>query len=112
MPDLGGRTTQHGDFQTMTLAQMHMQAGNHQFMVMMLLVDQPGSQFAGMMVINQSDHGHLLPLNPFGLFLDERISWAGALGAAMMLGAILYLAISAEALGSSKPLTGPLERIP
>jgi drug/metabolite transporter (DMT)-like permease len=46
------------------------------------------------------------------LFLGERISWAGAFGAAMMLGAILYLAISAEASSSSKSLTGPLERMP
>jgi drug/metabolite transporter (DMT)-like permease len=46
------------------------------------------------------------------LFLGERISWTGALGAAMMLVAIVYLGICAEASTLPKPLAGPLERTP
>ncbi|MER9655793.1 DMT family transporter [Mesorhizobium sp. M0152] len=46
------------------------------------------------------------------LFLGERVSPMGAIGAAMMLAAIFYLTLSAEAVKSAGPITLTLEETP
>ena len=63
-----------GYLQAMPLAQMDMQAGNNEFMVMMLLIDQPGGQLARVVVVDEHDYRYLLALGSLPFFADEPIA--------------------------------------
>src|SRR6516164_9227974 len=53
---------------------MDVQAGYDQVVMMMLLVDEPGGQFAGVMVIDQGDDGNLFATCLAGLVADQAVA--------------------------------------
>ncbi len=57
-------TAQDRHLQTMPLAEMNVQTGHNQMVMVMLLVDETGGQLAGMVIVHERDHGHLLGVRP------------------------------------------------
>src|SRR6516225_489575 len=74
MPNLVRTTPQDRYFQAMTFPEMDVQRGDDQIMMVMLLIDQAGCQLPGVVIINESDYGHLFALGPLCLLADEPIA--------------------------------------
>src|SRR5262249_32572676 len=72
--NLVGRTAKHGYFQAMPFPKVDVQAGHDQLVVVMLLIDELGGQFASVMVVDQRNHGYLLALGFFGFLLDKAVA--------------------------------------
>ena len=72
--DLAGRAAQHRHLQAVPLPQVDVQAGNEQVVVVVLLVDQAGGQFAGVVVVDERDHGDLLALDVLRLLVDQPVA--------------------------------------
>jgi peptide deformylase len=58
----------------MPLSQVNVQAGYNQVVMMVLLVNEPSGQFAGVVVVDKSDNGHLFAPGMFGLLFDEPVA--------------------------------------
>ena len=71
MPDLLHRTPQDGHLQAVPLAEMDVQAGNDEIVMVVLLVDQPGGELPGVVVVDEGDDGHPLARGRL-LFLADR----------------------------------------
>ena len=56
------RPAEHGHFQAVPLAEVDVQAGDDELVVVVLLVDEAGGQLAGVVVVDERDHGDLLAL--------------------------------------------------
>jgi hypothetical protein len=65
---------EHGHFEAMAFPEMHVQAGNDQVVMMVLLFDQPRRQFAGVMIVDEGDDGHQVPLGLSRPFSNQAVA--------------------------------------
>src|SRR5262249_59132238 len=72
--NLLARPAEDRHLQAMPLTQVDVQTGDDQFVVVMRLVDQPGSQLASVVVVNNGHYRHLRRRLRFALLADEPVA--------------------------------------